>query len=967
MKIGSKITLGFAGVLSLTAVVGAIGWGGLAGYASGVDKAHNMSEVVVDLHRVPLRIADFERENDDEQLIEAQRIVNGVLQRVDRLAGAEGGSSMDAAADQLRRYEDVLQRYGGFHNESRQQQAAMNETALEIDEKAAQIFALNNDRYVKGLFILEELEQQSERRFAFLDGANAVMLAALESRLAEAEYQLNPNEEARERAASLMKEVYLSSLSLRKIAKKAGEETEATKALSKAVKDYRRRFAAFIEAVTDQSGIEGAKRSLQAASQDVQTLAESISERQRKTFATISGQAQAARSNVTSAFAAATSSMMLRTKLAELHEAEKEFFRRRDPSTNEQIGTLADSVLATLTSLTEQASNDGGVAQQTLDLVPEYRADFASASAASIGQADMLMAMHDLEAKVLQLAGQNAAEAVSDMAKLYDWGRMTLGAFCIAALVAGVSISLLTGRSISRPIKALTSSIGELARGNAAVVLPELDRADEIGDMARSMGVIRETGARALRAQKTLENTEACLMMVDNSGQVIHVNPAFCALAESVRGSAGRELPGFCADRFDGQCFEAFHNEPALQKEHLLRLGSTASALITAGDHTFDLKLNPIFDENGAPMGTVVSWRDRTLQIRFEAEVEALIDAAAAGKLDGRLPTDHVDGFMLTLCQGMNQLMDTVEGGLKSASTVMSALASGDLTQEMTGTYRGVFEKLQDDSNRMRDELASIAVNIVGASKALNVAVEEIGSGTSDLTNRTHAQSASVDETSTAMADVTDMVKRNTRSAMEANKIATTTRSSADAGKRVVDQAVQAMEGIQAAATKVTDIVTMIDEIAFQTNLLALNAAVEAARAGEAGKGFAVVASEVRALAQRSADASGEIKHLIEGTVKEIGDGVVLVEEVGGGLQEIVTSVNTLADLVSEITHASQEQSGRLEHVGDAVSKIGSMANQNASLAEETMSAVRSQEQQVSELNRLVRFFKTEHDMSKMG
>jgi methyl-accepting chemotaxis protein len=168
------------------------------------------------------------------------------------------------------------------------------------------------------------------------------------------------------------------------------------------------------------------------------------------------------------------------------------------------------------------------------------------------------------------------------------------------------------------------------------------------------------------------------------------------------------------------------------------------------------------------------------------------------------------------------------------------------------------------------------------------------------------------------------------------------------------------MEGIQSAATKITDIVDMIDEIAFQTNLLALNASVEAARAGEAGKGFAVVASEVRALAQRSGEASAQIKTLIEATVSEIGGGVALVRQVGGGLQEIVASVNALADLVVEITRAGEEQTAKIADIGKSISAMGGMADQNASLAEQTMAAVRSQGQQVGELHRLVRFFRTE-------
>lgn len=965
MKIGTKIALGFSSVLALTAIVGAIGWIGIGGFAAGADKALGLSHLVDDLHRLPLHIVEFERGDDDLGLTKAQDIMDDALNVVAELAEVESTLSIAVMARELQQYEEALERYRLLYEENHKRQATMAKTTEEIDQMVTQIYDLNYDRYLTGLIILEELEQQSESRFAFLDSANGLMRTALLARQAEVAFQLDPNTEARELASSYMKEIYLSALSLRKISKKVGEEKDAIKALSKSVKAYRKHFGAFIEAVEDQSNVTATRQELDKTAAEVQTLAEEIAERQRKTFSTISEQAGSARRKVSNAFAASTQSMRLTTKLLELHEAEREFFHWRNPAISDRIETMMDEVTRTLQEIADQTQDDGAVVQRTLNLLPSYRKAFTAAKIASLGQADAIASMRELEADVLRLADSKATEAVADMTGLYEWGRLTLGAFCIIALIAGVSISLLTGRSIVRPLKSLTSSIADLANGNAAVIIPELDRADEIGDMARSMGIIRETGVTAIRAQKTLENTEACLMMVDDQGCVAYVNPAFQALAESAQHAVGAELPGFEAPAFIGRPFDDFHNEPSLKSERLLQLSESIGGSISAGGFSFDLKVNPIFDLRGAPIGTVVSWRDRTTQIRLEAEVEALIDAATSGDLEGRLATDQVDGFMRTLCQGMNRLMDTVEGGVKAAGKVMAALAAGNLTCEMAGSYQGIFKELQNDSNRMRNELSSIATNIVGASDALRDAAEEIASGTSDLTSRAQSQSSYVEQTSSSMSDLTETVKSNTEGAMKANQIAKKTRAAADSGHQVVGEATEAMEGIQTAATKITDIVNMIDEIAFQTNLLALNASVEAARAGEAGKGFAVVASEVRALAQRSGDASAQIKTLIEETVDEIGGGVSLVQEVGSGLQDIVGSVNALADLVVEITEAGQEQSTKLADVSKAVSAMGGMADQNASLAEQTMAAVRSQGQQVGELHRLVRFFKTESDKTR--
>jgi methyl-accepting chemotaxis protein len=238
-------------------------------------------------------------------------------------------------------------------------------------------------------------------------------------------------------------------------------------------------------------------------------------------------------------------------------------------------------------------------------------------------------------------------------------------------------------------------------------------------------------------------------------------------------------------------------------------------------------------------------------------------------------------------------------------------------------------------------------------------AASEIAAGSADLSARTEQQASSLEETAASMEELSATVRQNSENAQQANQLATTAREAADRGGRVTTQAVEAMTRIEGASQKISDIIGVIDEIAFQTNLLALNAAVEAARAGEAGKGFAVVASEVRTLAQRSAQASKEIKGLILDSGNQVKDGVKLVNAAGEALEGIVGSVKKVADIVSEIAAASAEQASGVEQVNSAVTQMDEMTQKNAALVEESAAAARSLEEQASELTRLIGFFST--------
>jgi methyl-accepting chemotaxis protein len=341
------------------------------------------------------------------------------------------------------------------------------------------------------------------------------------------------------------------------------------------------------------------------------------------------------------------------------------------------------------------------------------------------------------------------------------------------------------------------------------------------------------------------------------------------------------------------------------------------------------------------------------------AEISDLCDTMAAGNLEKRLNESDKDGFLLTMSQKLNGLAGMLQAMTGELATITTALADGDVTKHVEGDYAGVFGTLKDSVNRMADTLKDFAGRLRNASSAVRDASGEISAGSQDLAQRTESQAASIEETAASMHEITATVKQNADNAQAANQLAGAARQTAEKGGRIVTDAVTAMNGIEQSAQKISDIVGLIDEIAFQTNLLALNASVEAARAGEAGKGFAVVAQEVRALAQRSASASKDIKGLIQESNAQVRSGAGLVQQTGSSLDEIVNAVKKVADIVAEIAAASREQATGLDQINTAVASMDETTQRNGALVEETSAAAQALSGQAHELNELVGFFRT--------
>ncbi len=351
-------------------------------------------------------------------------------------------------------------------------------------------------------------------------------------------------------------------------------------------------------------------------------------------------------------------------------------------------------------------------------------------------------------------------------------------------------------------------------------------------------------------------------------------------------------------------------------------------------------------------------------RIAIVEEVAAVAHAAGGGDLARRIGLAGKDGFLLSLCEGVNTLVALTELALTDVATVLAALAEGDLTRRITGDYAGLFGQVKGDVNRTADRLRQVMGDINAAATRIAGASAEVAAGSQDLSERSEQQASALEETAASMEELAATVKQTAANAQQANQLAAGARNVASSGGQVVADAVAAMGRIEESSRKIGDIVGMIDEIAFQTNLLALNAAVEAARAGDAGRSFAVVAQEVRNLAQRSAQASKEIKGLIAQSAGEVQTGAGLVKKAGLTLDEILGSVAQVAGIVGEIAAASQEQAGGIDQVNAAVTQMDEMTQQNAALVEESAAAASALEDQAKELDRLIAFFRTDETVA---
>ncbi len=536
-----------------------------------------------------------------------------------------------------------------------------------------------------------------------------------------------------------------------------------------------------------------------------------------------------------------------------------------------------------------------------------------------------------------------------------------LSSFLFYFIWRGITLRLMQAVKISNAIKEgdLSSEI-------------TVDSSDETGNLLQSLQQMqtqlqkraehdKRIADEALRLTTALDTVTTSVMIIDNDFNIVYSNQSTINLLSSDAVKA--QFPHLDSKKMLGNCVDHFHNDPSHQRKLINGLTKSYSAKFKVGDYTISSITTPIINQRGERIGAVAEWRDISAQVAIEKEINTVIQSASEGDFSQRIGLDDKTDFFHSLSAGINQIVEFNQIAVRDIADIFAALARGDLTRKIERNYRGELEQLKNDANATIAKLTESMTTIIRSARSVKSAAEELSQANLSLNQRTEEQASALEQTAASMQQMTSSVQQNADNAKQAAQLAINARDLADKGGEVVGNAIIAMSEISKSSREITDIIDVIDDIAFQTNLLALNAAVEAARAGEQGRGFAVVASEVRNLAQRSASAAKEIKNLIQDSVTRVNEGTKLVNNSGETLEGIVVGVKKVSDIISEISAASQEQSSGIHQVNKAVTQMDEMTQQNAAMVEEAASASESMAEQALILREQTDFFTINHEL----
>jgi methyl-accepting chemotaxis protein len=546
------------------------------------------------------------------------------------------------------------------------------------------------------------------------------------------------------------------------------------------------------------------------------------------------------------------------------------------------------------------------------------------------------------------------------------------GEFWIITIVLGVVISatFLFGwylaRDIVQALKGTVETIGRLARGEETTI-NGIERSDEIGVLSRSLETVYQKGLEAARLRSALDGCRTMVMVANRNFEVVFANSAIRQLFQTHENDFRKDLPHLNATKLVGADLGTLGAELEGLRGSIEATKSTQHLDIELGNRRLKLAVSPVINDLGDFIGTVTEWIDVTAELSIQEEIGRVIGAARLGDFDQRVNLQDVDGVYSNLADGINQLTSVINNAAGELSHMLEAMARGDLAKRISADFQGKLGELKGHANQMAEQLTVIVGQVQGATSEIGNAAAEISAGTEDLSHRTEQAASNLEETAAASEQMSATVKQNAENARNADQLAGSANQVASRGGQIVERAVVAMSEIESSAQRITDIIGVIDEIAFQTNLLALNASVEAARAGEAGKGFAVVAQEVRQLAQRSAQAASDIKTLIQNSNDQVRNGVTLVNQTGETLADILGSIGQVTSIVQGISSASQEQAAGVQEINGSIASMDEMTQQNSALVEESAASARALSDQAQKLNELMGFFNVNQALARQS
>ena len=592
----------------------------------------------------------------------------------------------------------------------------------------------------------------------------------------------------------------------------------------------------------------------------------------------------------------------------------------------DQQGALQNHVLATSSDSVGAQLQEVLMSDAALQ-IDEWRAYILDDDALAMGditvdkwftaittKIEALLAVENASGEILQ-ADADAAAGEAQAAVMQNF--ILLG---VALLLSGVFCFAIY-RSYRKALAQILAPMAELADGNTDVSIPDVRR-HELGQIASGLRVFRDNGA---------------------------ARQAAVAAEDAARKTAVEEIAEVIARCKEGQ-FDLF-----------IDLQSKSGTF-----HTLSAAINDIVKLSGEAIETQQRFeakqraeREAAVErdAKASAELAKVVEACSNGDFSQRVPEEDKVGAFLELSQGVNRISEVTQSGLEDIRMVLAGLAEGDLTRKMRADHQGVFRDIRDAAHRTTQVLAEIVNDITGSARLVGETADNLGRSGVELAARTEEQNAAVQSSSETISALARGASDNAKEANGGAKMAQTLRDVAEGGARTVSEAITAMGHVETASSRIAEITSTIDEIAFQTNLLALNASVEAARAGSAGKGFAVVATEVRGLAARCADASQQIAALIAENVREVEGSARHVKGSGEVFEQIQEGIEPLVVMISAIAERSSAQNERAQTAQGAVAEIAVATNQNAELTQQYAAVTETLARNSETLRDLIGFF----------